>query len=284
MALKSCISKSLRGCPRKLSLYPNGNTNRGGKGHLSLYLEIAGTGTLPPGWEVHVNMKMLVYDHKKDKFFAFQDDTGGTKRFHPMKTEWGLDKLLPLCTFNDTNNNFLVDDSCVFGVELFLVRDTGDGESMSFVKDFKQATHIWTIDNLSGKRNGKNLHEQFSVGGPGGDYTWCICLSLNGAADAFLAGRKFMSVSLHFEGAYPGVPEGGKVYAEYKLRIKHHLRKGDYVIEDRRWFYRHFHCRGCSENLYASIDYPTLAEGFLFNDVLVVEAEIMNIGLVKGLN
>ncbi|KAK3005162.1 hypothetical protein RJ639_017091 [Escallonia herrerae] len=203
----------------KLSLYPNGNTNRGGKGHLSLYLEIAQTETLPLGWEVHVNMKMLVYDHNRDKFLAFQDAIGCTKRFHPMKTEWGLDKLLPLCTFNDTDSGFLVDDWCVLGVELFLVRDTGKGESMSLVKDLKQPPHIWTIDNLLGKRNGKNLCEQFTVGGPG----------------------------------------------------------------DRRWFYCQFYCRGRSENFDAFIDYPTLANGFLFNDSLVVEAEIMNIGLVKVL-
>ncbi|KAK2996026.1 hypothetical protein RJ640_000133 [Escallonia rubra] len=201
-----------------------------------------------------------------------------------MKTEWGLDKLLPLRTFKNTDNGFLVDDWCVLGVELFLVCDTGKGESMSFVKDFKQTPHIWTIDNLLGNINGNSLHEQFSVGGPGSDYKWCICLSLNRAADAFHAGRKFMSVSLHFEGAYPGVPQGGKVYAEYKLRIKHQLGKEDHVIEDRRWFYSHSHCGGSSENLHAFIDYPTLAKGFLCNGGLVVEAEIMNIGLVKGLN
>ncbi|KAK3005118.1 hypothetical protein RJ639_016508 [Escallonia herrerae] len=56
----------------KLSLYPNGNTNRGGKDHLSLYLEIA-TKNLPRGWKVEVNMKLLVYDHKRDKFWAFQE-------------------------------------------------------------------------------------------------------------------------------------------------------------------------------------------------------------------
>ncbi|KAK2996025.1 hypothetical protein RJ640_000132 [Escallonia rubra] len=111
----------------------------------------------------------------------------------------------------------------------------------------------------------------------------CICLYLNGAADAFNAGCKFMSVYLHWVGAYPRVPQGGKVYAEYKLRIKHRFGKEDYVKEDRSWFYCQFHCRGRSENFDAFIDYPTLANGFLFNDGLVVEAEIMNIGLVKVL-
>ncbi|KAK3005117.1 hypothetical protein RJ639_016507 [Escallonia herrerae] len=211
------------------------------------------------------------------------DAIGCTKRFHHAKTEWGLDKLLPLCTFNDADNGFLADDSCVFGVELFLVRDSGEGESMSLVKDFKQATHRWTIDNLLDKIDGKVHSEEFSVGGPRGDYKWCISVYLNGAASH--AGGKFMSVSLHLD-TYPQVPRG-KVYAEYKLRIKPQFSgKEDYEKEGRLWFCCPLHYPRTSENSDAFIDYPTLANSFLSGDGrrLVVEAEIMSIGLVEGFN
>ncbi|KAK2987609.1 hypothetical protein RJ640_015122 [Escallonia rubra] len=74
---------------------------------------------------------------------------------------------------------------------------------------------------------------------------------------------------------------------QYKVKIENFsvLQKSklEKYESNRRWFYRHSHCRGCSENLYAFIDYPTPAKGFLCNDGLVVEAEIMNIGLVKEL-
>ncbi|KAK2983400.1 hypothetical protein RJ640_001348 [Escallonia rubra] len=212
------------------------------------------------------------------------DAIGCTKRFHPAKTEWGLDKLLPLCTFNDADNGFLADDWCVFGVELFLVCDTGEGESMSFVKDLEQTTHRWTIDNLLENINGKVLSEEFSVGGLHGDYKWCIRVYLNGARDASQEGGKFMSVDLQLD-TNPQVPRV-KVYAEYKLRIKHQFGKDDYVKEDRLWFCCPFHCHRTSENFAAFMDYPTLANGFLSGDGhrVVVEAEIMNIGLVQGFN
>ncbi|KAK3000938.1 hypothetical protein RJ639_020864, partial [Escallonia herrerae] len=216
--LEKYESSLFEACDHKwrLSLYPNGNTKRGGKGYLSLYLAIAETEALPLGWEVHINMKMLVYDHHQDKYLAFQDAIGSTKRFHHMKTEWGLRKLLALDTFSDASNGFLVEDSCIIGVELFLVRDMAKGESMSLVKDLKQNTHTWRIEGLSEKRDGALSSEQFVVGGPGGDYKWRIWLLPHGSRNVK---GKFISVYLGM-GVPSQVPEGGNVYAEYKLRIK----------------------------------------------------------------
>ncbi|KAK2996003.1 hypothetical protein RJ640_019470 [Escallonia rubra] len=194
-----------------------------------------------------------------------------------MKTEWGLRKLLPLDTFSDASHGFLVEDSCIIGVELFLVRDMAKGESMSLVKDLKQNTYTWRIDGLSEKRE-RELSGQFVVGGPGGDYKWFICIYPRGRGNAE---GKFTSVYLYM-GKYSQVPKGGKVYAEYKLRIKHHFGKGDYVKEDRYWFTPGCYSEGGKSE--AFIDSPTLKNGLLLNDCLVVEAEIMTVCLVKGLN
>ncbi|KAK2996000.1 hypothetical protein RJ640_019467 [Escallonia rubra] len=201
-----------------------------------------------------------------------------TKRFDHMKTEWGLDKRLRLDTFNGASNGFLVDDWCVIGVELFLVLDAGKGESLSLVKDLKQNTHTWRIDNFSERTEVDIWSEQFIVGGPGGDYKWYICVYPNGAGNTK---GKFVSVYLYL-GAYSQVPQGGKVYAEYKLRIKHQLGKEDYVKEDRHWF----SCRSYSEgdNFDTFIDYQILKNDLLLDDYLIVEADILNIGLLKGLS
>ncbi|KAK3028592.1 hypothetical protein RJ639_038382 [Escallonia herrerae] len=127
------------------------------------------------------------------------------------------------------------------------------GESISLVKDLKQNTHTWRIDRFSETKDDKLWSEEFIVGGPGGDYIWyvstcfwvehiyalpvvilmnaasyaCrfICLYPNGAHNAK---GKFISVYLYL-GAYSKVPEGGKVYAEYKLRIKNPKGKQHYT-------------------------------------------------------
>lgn len=45
------------------------------------------------------------------------DAEAGIRHFHWLKTEWGFDKFLPLETFNDATNGYLVDDCCVFGAQ-----------------------------------------------------------------------------------------------------------------------------------------------------------------------
>lgn len=57
---------------RRLCLYPNGNIKSNGKGYISLYLAIADTKKLPLGWEVNVNFKLFVFNHKHDQYLTVQ--------------------------------------------------------------------------------------------------------------------------------------------------------------------------------------------------------------------
>ncbi|KAI8028297.1 putative disease resistance RPP8-like protein 2 [Camellia lanceoleosa] len=130
-----------------VSLYPNGNKKRKANGHISLYLAIAETKTLPVGWEVHV------------------DAEGGIRRFHWMKTEWGFDELVLLNTFNDASNGYLFEDCCVFGAEVFVIKHSGKGECISMMKDPLKGTYTWKIDKFSEIVNENVLSEEFVVGG-----------------------------------------------------------------------------------------------------------------------
>jgi hypothetical protein len=57
---------------RRLVLYPNGNKNNNGTGHISLYLEIAATDAFSLGWEVNVNIRFIVFDQIRDKYLTIQ--------------------------------------------------------------------------------------------------------------------------------------------------------------------------------------------------------------------
>lgn len=93
------------------------------------------------------------------------DADGVVRRFHDKKTEWGFDQLVSLDTFNDTSNGFLVNDYCVFGAEIFVIRHTCRKDSASMVKNpANYNTYTWKIDKLSGSEESYQS-EIFTIGG-----------------------------------------------------------------------------------------------------------------------
>ena len=89
------------------------------------------------------------------------------KRFHGMKTTWGFARLLSHETLKDPCNGYIVDDSCVFGAEVFVIKHTGNGETLSLLKapQISNASFTWEIEKLSDLD--KDLYESkvFTVGG-----------------------------------------------------------------------------------------------------------------------
>ncbi|XP_059654607.1 ubiquitin C-terminal hydrolase 12-like [Cornus florida] len=131
----------------KLSLYPGGNKNRDVKDHVSLYLQLANTTKFRGDWEVNVKFTLFVFDHICDKYLA-TEDVGQVRRFHSMKTEWGFDQFLSLDAFNNRSNGYLVNDCCVFGAEVFVIKYAGKGECLSMKKELQaQYCHAFKEDD-----------------------------------------------------------------------------------------------------------------------------------------
>ena len=93
-----------------------------------------------------------------------------------MKTTWGFVQLLELETFKDPSNGYLIDDSCVFGAEVLVIKHTGNWESFSFAKSPRAFN--WQIYKFS--ELNKDLHESlaFTVGGKNWYAVPCNRLSL----------------------------------------------------------------------------------------------------------
>ncbi|XP_058189547.1 serine carboxypeptidase-like 1 [Rhododendron vialii] len=80
-----------------------------------------------------------------------------------MNTEWGFDELLSLDTLNDASNGYLVDDCCVFGAEVFVLKCNGQGECRSMMKDPMNNIYTWKVNKLSPAGN-IVFSDQFVVG------------------------------------------------------------------------------------------------------------------------
>ncbi|KAM7482407.1 hypothetical protein LguiB_006990 [Lonicera macranthoides] len=142
-----------------VSVYPKGRNN-GDADSLSMYLEIVDTHTLTHDWEVYASYKLFVYDHLEDMYYTIQDVDSKIRRFRNTKTEWGFDRILTHQTFNDTSKGYIRDDACIFGAEVFVIKQN------VLMKDVNPYT--WKVEKFSTIKDDVYLSKTFVVGG----HTW----------------------------------------------------------------------------------------------------------------
>ena len=98
------------------------------------------------------------------------------RRFRGIKLEWGYDKVIPLKTFKDASNEYLVDDTCVFGVEVFdgKQRSMDKGECLQLIKDFITNEYQWIVRaTLSWPKNTMTqIHSMLEI--INGTYLWIM--------------------------------------------------------------------------------------------------------------
>ncbi|KAK8587863.1 hypothetical protein V6N12_022334 [Hibiscus sabdariffa] len=258
----------------RMVLYPNGNPKSNGKDFVSLYLAIEETKSLPQRWEVKAEIKLFVFDQKENNYLTVQDShNGGINRFHELKTEWGISKLIPLETFTDAcNNGYLCNDSCVFGAEVFVIKPCGKYECLSMVKNPANSTSTWKLEKFSTLNETSYLSKPFTVGGR----KWKIKVYPQGDGKAkgdWLSAYLFLSDS-------DTLPPKGKVRAEYKLRIIDQRRDQHVEKSGKRWFSKEDNTWGYRNTIRLG-DLHEKSKGFVMNDTLIVEAQITLISVTK---
>ncbi|XWS77292.1 hypothetical protein CRYUN_Cryun01aG0248800 [Craigia yunnanensis] len=201
---------------------------------------------------------------------------GGIKRFHKMKTECGFAKLIPLKTLKDRRNyGFLSIDSCVFGAEVFVIKQRGYYECLSMVKEPDRVTFTWELDIFSTVDETTHFSKAFTVGGR----KWKIKVY---PQDKGKAKGDWFSVFLVLSDS-DTLPPKGKVYAEYKLRVLDQRRDRHVEKTGKHWF-------TASDNSWGNRDMIRLGDlhekskGFIMNDTLIVDAQIVVISVTKFLH
>ncbi|KAI6672625.1 hypothetical protein NL676_000531, partial [Syzygium grande] len=192
----------------KLILYPNGDKSRNGDDHISIYLAVSGTSPFQLDRAIHVAVRFSLYDHICDRYLTEQ---GRVTRFHALKAEWGVPRYMPLKIFADPSNGYLVDDTCVFGVEVFVIKSSGVGECVRMLKESASYTHEWKISRLSDLWS-DYCSDVFTVG----VHRWYVWLFPRG--DSANKGQN-LSMFLHLYEAY-NLASGQKVNARFVFRLK----------------------------------------------------------------
>ncbi|KAJ0093596.1 hypothetical protein Patl1_26529 [Pistacia atlantica] len=174
-----------------------------------------------------------------------------------MKTRWGITKFINLRTFSNPLNGYLVDDTSIFGAEVFVVKNTFPGECLSTMSDPPTYYHTWEIENFSTLQNDRYESETF------GCYKWKILFCPKRCKEG-----KGNSISLILD-----VTRSSKTMDIFEVRLTPILTKADYLYT--------------SSNLALGfIKFSSLAKledlknGYLVGDIVVVEAAVTLLGLV----
>ncbi|KAG8633813.1 hypothetical protein MANES_18G142251v8 [Manihot esculenta] len=256
----------------KLVLYPYGNFKRGVSDHISLYLAMEEAKEIHPGSQVEVILKFFVYDHIRDKFLTIQYDR--TCRYHSLKTENGFDKLISLELFEDCSNGYLVDDCCLFGIEVNVINNEGKGEKISIIKEPKNGTFTWKIENFSAIQESCYRSEEFTVA----NLKWRLLLYPKG--DSRASGK---SLSLFLElldnSAHPQL----RVFTKYNLMVKRQLLHNHRELTGSDWFTSKSSLTWGFSDFMPLSDIHNLSKTFLVKDSLIVEAKITLLADVEGL-
>ncbi|XP_057965878.1 uncharacterized protein LOC131156309 [Malania oleifera] len=256
----------------KLIIYPEGDKSSYGQNHVSIYLALVDTNTLPTGWEVNVIFKLFVFNHDVDQYFYNKDER--VTRFHAMKTEQGFPRFTELLTFTDRSNGFLVNDTCVFGAEVFVLKQTHKGECLSMIKTPVSCNYTWNIKNFTGLICDRYESESFL----GGDCKWKIRLYPNGNGEG-----KGNSISLFL------CLDDSITPADTKLFVKFNFHLVDQIGEE----YHEFE----TDNLFSpsclvwgSQKFISLAKlkdpkkGFLAGNSCIIEARLNLLGSLNAVS
>ncbi|KAL5556059.1 hypothetical protein UlMin_038295 [Ulmus minor] len=253
-----------------LSVYPIGNKTKDAQDHISIYLELADTTKLGTCWEINSTINFFIYDHVRDKYVSRQD--AKVKRFHCMKTQWGIPKFIDHETFNNPSNGYLVNDSCTFGVEVFIVKNTFKVESISMIRSAVSCKYSWKFDLVS-RRTNQEVYEskQFF----GADYKWSILFLPNGIQGDAQIWNNYITVGLKLDTS--NFPSGKKLFTHFTLRMKDQINNDDYERSDTELISLRV---GGFRRFMALTKFRDPEKGFLVNDACIVEAEFEVLGIV----
>lgn len=101
---------------------------------------------------------------------------GGVSRFHRLKTELGISKLISRDVFSDAANGYLINDKCVFGVEVFVLDSKFEEEYLRPSVEVDNKTFTWTIADFSNLSSEMHYSDEFYASSFKWLFIFCLVL------------------------------------------------------------------------------------------------------------
>ncbi|KAK4745584.1 hypothetical protein SAY87_011896 [Trapa incisa] len=212
----------------KLVLHPCGNKTKNVNEHISVYLSMAETSSLPSKWEVHAVIRIFLLDQTKHNYLIVQGTNLSFPYLDTISSHDMVDQFIPFKTFTDSRNGYLVDDTCILGAEVFVSKEmrAGNGESVTMFKDGLIGHIPWCVSDFNEEYYDS---QQCSVG----NYKWKFRFYPKGKGMGVELGS---NVSLYLNLATETLPSGTKVLAEFSLKIYRVDMQKHFSIKGTHWF------------------------------------------------
>ncbi|KAL6954485.1 CSN-associated deubiquitinating enzyme Ubp12 [Sarracenia purpurea var. burkii] len=99
----------------RVLIFPKGNN----VDHLSMYLDVADSATLPYGWSRYAQFSLVVINQINNKFTVRKDTQ---HQFNARESDWGFTSFMPLSELYDPSRGFLVNDTIVVEADVAVRR------------------------------------------------------------------------------------------------------------------------------------------------------------------
>ncbi|XP_021973074.2 ubiquitin carboxyl-terminal hydrolase 12 isoform X1 [Helianthus annuus] len=90
----------------RVLIFPKGNN----VDHLSMYLDVADSSTLPYGWSRYAQFSLAVVNQIHNKFTVRKDTQ---HQFNSRESDWGFTSFMPLSELYDPSKGYLLNDTCI---------------------------------------------------------------------------------------------------------------------------------------------------------------------------
>ncbi|KAM7527431.1 hypothetical protein LguiB_030841 [Lonicera macranthoides] len=222
---------------------------------------------------------------------------GKLARFNQMKTKNGFPRLISQAVFNDASNGYLVDDTCIFGAEVFVIKNNNNRkvESLSAAGylNHPNGVYAWIVSDFSNMNLERdNWSPVFSAAGK----KWKIRIS-----STKKRGKKYLSLHLYSANTQTNFldfnflswfrrhnretfSQGGDFYVEYIIRVRDQLHEEHEIGKACCWFYAKSSNIGYGFKYFMPLeDLKDPPEGFLLNDSVVIDVEFNLVREVKNI-
>ncbi|KAF1891952.1 hypothetical protein Lal_00036302 [Lupinus albus] len=181
------------------------------------------------------------------------------RRFNVLKSDWGVSKFMDYATLKGTSRGYMINDTCVFGVSVFIFNTIFRGECLSMIEKPVCVSHSWKFNNFSIAE--LDYYEFYPTGNVECNYS-------------------SISLFLYFNFSALSTSSNRKLYVEFTLRAKdqnngkHSERKA-------------FHDFSNSSSIWGFSEFFSLAKfidakrGFLVKDCCILEADVKVLGVAK---